>query len=330
MNIVFAYHSGDAELAIESAKAIRAIGTNLRHKATICCPSQTKGIEEIEKLLKDSFVDVGRIVAQDGFNGWPLGPNQMFVDAAVDCYSQNEPWYFWEPDCVPTKAGWCDILQDEYNKNPAILGCMYEGGVTTGGKNVHKLIVGSAIYPPNFLDYCPLARNLNSYNLSYRSSGVNPEPWDVYCRWEFLKIARDTPLIRAYWKSVNYQRKDGKIVFFADSPDAQEIQNVTCPDRVMSSDAVVVHGCKDGSLHRMAQSGFPIPSNSMELEQGVNSDAQVETACNKVEPKPRIKSAKKAKNKRKLSDEERERRSNHMKAVAAKRWAKQNVQSQAS
>lgn len=329
MNIVFAYHNGDVELAIESAKSIRAIGANIRHKATICCPAETKEADQISRILKDCFVDVGRIVAQDGFNGWPLGPNQMFVDAAVECYPKGEPWYFWEPDCVPVKAGWCDILQDEYAKNPSILGCMYNEGTTTGGKKVHKLIVGSAIYPPNFFDYCPLARNLNSYNLSYRSAGVEPEPWDVYCRWEFLKIARDTPLIRAYWKSVNYQRKDGKIVFFADSPDAQEIQNVTCPDRVVSMDAVVIHGCKDGSLHKMVQDGFLAPSISTGLEQGVNNELQSVTVCDKASDVVR-KPPKKSKKKRVISEAERERRSNHMKVVAAKRWGKQNVQSKTS
>jgi hypothetical protein len=81
---------------------------------------------------------------------------------------------------------------------------------------------------------------------------------------------------------VNYQWKDGKIVFFAEDPESQAIQGVTCPDRVISSKAVVIHGCKDGSLHKMAIAGFPmpedkpvmpsdstgldIPSNSMGLE----------------------------------------------------------------
>jgi len=325
MNIVFAYHNRDVELAIESAKAIRTLGPNIRHNATICCPSETKEVDEISKILKDCFVDVGRIVAQDGFNGWPLGPNQMFLDAAAYCYSKNEPWYFWEPDCVPIKAGWCDILQDEYSKNPSILGCMYEGGMTTGGKSVHKIIVGSAIYPHNFLEYCPLARNLNAYNLSYRSSGVNPEPWDVYCRWEFLKIGRDTPLIRAYWKSVNYQWRDEKVVFFAEDPDAQEIQNVTCPDRIMSMDAVVVHGCKDGSLHKMVQGGLVVPLVEKDLESFPKPVSETPES-----PQPDIIPKKEKKKRRVISDQERKRRSDHMKAVAAKRWGKKDVQPQAS
>ncbi|NBW20871.1 MAG: hypothetical protein EBR82_74205, partial [Caulobacteraceae bacterium] len=80
--------------------------------------------------------------------------------------------------------------------------------------------------------------------------------------------------------SCNYQWKDGKIVFFASDPEAQAIQEVTCPDRTVAMDAVVVHGCKDGSLHRMAQHGFSIPSdstglkpsNSMELKQIATND----------------------------------------------------------
>jgi hypothetical protein len=299
MNIVFAYHSGDVDLAMESAKAITAMGINMRHKATVCALEGTPKITQITEELKKSFPEVGRIVAQDGFNGWPIGPNQMFSDASVYCYNKQGPWMFWEPDCVPMKEGWVDDLEKDFLSKPAILGCMYDGGTASTGKGVRKMIVGSSVYPPNFLDFCPLARNLNSYNLNYRSAGVKPEPWDVYCRYEFLKIGRDTPLIRAYWKSVNYHWKDGKIVFYAENPEAQAIQEVTCPDRIISSQAVVIHGCKDGSLHKMAQEGFPMPkdnpvmpSDSTGLEgggqiapllvQSVHNDTQVETVCDKT------------------------------------------------
>jgi hypothetical protein len=122
-----------------------------------------------------------------------------------------------------------------------------------------------------------------------------------------LEIGRDTPLIRTYWKSVNYQWKDGKIVFYAEDPEAQAVQGVTCPDRIISSQAVVIHGCKDGSLHKMAQEGFPMPSDSTGLEQSVSNDTQVVTVCDKV-PEVVRKPPKKAKKKRVISEVGRERR----------------------
>ncbi len=271
MNIVFAYHNGDAELALLSAKAITSFGINMRHKATVCATNDTALLFDIIEELKKSFPEVGRIMAQDGYNGWPLGPNQMFSDAAAQCYSVNEPWMFWEPDCVPMKSGWVDDLEAEFRKKPAILGHQYEGGMATNGKNIYKMIVGSAVYPPNFLDFCPSARSLDNYNLAYRSAGTIPEPWDVRCRWNFMAVGRDCPLLRTYWKSVNYQWKDGKIIFFAEDPESQAVQGVTCPDRVISSQAVVIHGCKDGSLHKMAIAGFPMPSDSMGLDIPSNS-----------------------------------------------------------
>jgi D-ribose pyranose/furanose isomerase RbsD len=383
MNIVFAYHNGDAELALLSAKAITSFGINMRHKATVCATNDSALLFDIIEELKKSFPEVGRIIAQDGYNGWPLGPNQMFSDAAAQCYAVNEPWMFWEPDCVPMKQGWADDLEAEFRKEPAILGHQYEGGMATNGKNIYKMIVGSAIYPPNFLDFCPSARSLDNYNLAYRSAGTIPEPWDVRCRWNFMAIGRDCPLLRTYWKSVNYHWKDGKIVFFAEDPEAQAVQGVTCPDRVISSKAVVIHGCKDGSLHKMAIAGFPIPSdstgldipsNSMGLEQGVgqnaptlnipdqeqtfsnvsvgdeieiihipvreyvqniNNDAQKVTVCDKtslvmpnspdvancrkVTVKRKNKSPSKAKKRRNLSPEERQRRSEAMKAILARK-----------
>jgi hypothetical protein len=256
MVVVFAYHDGDAKLALESAKAITAMGPNLSHKAIVATPNAPNSLIEIMAELKKSFPAVEHITTTGGFNGWPLGPNQMFLDVAVRLYGQTAPWIFWEPDCVPMKVGWLDDLEDDYRKNPAIMGHLYEGGMDSNGKNIYKMIVGSAVYPPQFLDHCPAARSLGDYNIAYRSAGTIPEPWDVRCRFNFLKIGRDTPLMRTYWKSVNYQWKDGKIVFFASDPEAQSIQNVTCPDRTISSKAVVIHGCKDGSLHAMAQRDF--------------------------------------------------------------------------
>lgn len=256
MNIVFSYHKGDYELAMESAKAITAMGVNIRHKAYVCAIDGTPKIGEITEELKRSFPEVSRIVAQDGFDGWPLGPNQMFSDVSSAMYSTNTPFLFWEPDCVPMRSGWVDELDTEYHKNPAILGHKYQGGMASNGKNIYEMIVGSAVYPSNFLDFCPSARSLNNYNMAYRSAGTIPEPWDVRCRWNFMAIGRDCHLLRTYWKSCNYQWQDGKIVFFANDPEAQAVQGVTCPERIVSMEAAVVHGCKDGSLHKMVIEGF--------------------------------------------------------------------------
>jgi hypothetical protein len=304
MNIVFAYHNGDVDLAMESAKAITAMGLNIRHKAYVCTRQNTKDCHAITQELKKSFPEVDQLIVQDGFEGWPLGPNQMFSDVAAAMYPTGVPFYFWEPDCVPMKEGWVDDLDAEYHRKVGIMGHLYEGGMASNGKNIYKMIVGSAVYPPNFLDFCPSAQSLSTYNMAYKSAGSIPEPWDVRCRWNFLAIGRDTPLIRTYWKSVNYQWKDGKIVFYAADPEAQGVQEVTCPDRVISSQAVVIHGCKDGSLHKMAQEGFPMPSdstglntpsNSMGLEgggqiapslmQSVNNEAQSPTVCNNTSDK---------------------------------------------
>jgi hypothetical protein len=153
--------------------------------------------------------------------------------------------------------------------------------------------------------------------LAYKNAGTIPEPWDVRCRWDFMAIGRDTPLIRTYWKSVNYQWKDGKIVFYAEDPEAQAVQGVTCPDRTISSQAVVIHGCKDGSLHKMAQKGFPIPQSVLnEIQSGtVCSNVEQIVTNDELKPESRPKSPQKAKKKRVISEEERERRRQSMLAI---------------
>lgn len=264
MNLVFAYHTGDCELALESAQAITAMGLNMRHKAYLCCTNNTPYIDEITLELKKTFTEVGRIPTQEGFDGWPLGPNIMFSDASSFMYNNNtgqdipDAFLFWEPDCVPMKKGWLDDLETEYLSKPAIIGHVFAGGTASNGKNIYNMIVGSAIYPANFLDFCSTARSLYSNNLVYRDQGIPPEPWDVRCRWNFLAIGRDTPLMRTYRKSNNYRFDDGDLVFGATDEEAHAIQEVTCPSRTVSPQAVVVHGCKDGSLHRLAISGFKV------------------------------------------------------------------------
>lgn len=324
MNIVFAYHNGDADLAMESAKAITVMGLNMRHKATVCIRNGASKVSEITQELKKSFPEVDQLIVQDGFDGWPLGPNQMFSDVACAMHSTKVPFYFWEPDCVPMKEGWVDDLDAEYHRKVGIMGHLYEGGMASNGKNIYKMIVGSAVYPPNFLEFCPSAQSLSTYNLAYKNAGTIPEPWDVRCRWNFMAIGRDTPLIRTYWKSVNYHWKDGRIVFYAEDPEAQAVQGVTCPERVVSPEAVVVHGCKDGSLHKMAQEGFS-------MLQSVNNDAQSPTVCNKTSEVVQIdtsdeicrkkpnKSTQKAKKKRVISEAERERRRQSMLAILARK-----------
>jgi hypothetical protein len=120
-----------------------------------------------------------------------------------------------------------------------------------------------------------------------------------------MEIGRNTPLIRTYWKSVNYQWKDGQITFYAEDPEAQAVQGVTCPDRIVSPEAVVVHGCKDGSLHRMAINHF--------VRKEETTEAKTEVTKSPIETKSIAKTPNKKK--RKISEEERKRRSEAMKAI---------------
>jgi len=334
---------------MQSAKAITAMGKNGGHRAWVCATDATRLFDEITSELMKSFDEVGKVSVSRGYNGWPLGPNQMFCDASAQMSGREQPFFFWEPDCVPMKRGWLDDLQADYNKKPGIIGHMYQGGVASNGKNIYKMIVGNAIYPPSFLEYCPAAASLFSYNLAYRNSGNEPEPWDVRCRYNFMAIGRDTPLIRTYWKSVSYRWMDGKVVFFAADPDAQAIQQVTCPDRTISSDAVVIHGCKDGSLHAMALEGFLEPAKAIAepvVEPAPAPEAKIEASATgyttldsvrkideispseKIEIQYMVKSLKKTKPKGKrgrprkkmdLSDDERERRRQRILEVMAKK-----------
>jgi len=259
MIIIFAYCNKDSELALLSSQVISSLGINMRHEAAILCPDGTKNSDEIEAELLKAFPTVHRIIAQNGFNGWPLGPNQMFSDAATWASSRQKSWMFFEADCVAMRRGWVDELQNEYDRQgAAILGDIVTSN--DAGRSNERLINGAAIYSADIFDYCPLANGLNAYNIAFRDQNVKPQAWDFYCRWEFMKVGAGTPLIRSYWRSESYRRnEDGKILFDYTTTE-QRKNDKGC---IVSNLAAVVHGSKDvnngGSLHRLILDGIYTP-----------------------------------------------------------------------
>ena len=62
--------------------------------------------------------------------------------------SIQKPWFWMEPDLVPLRPGWLDILQEEYNR----CGKDVMGSVVPGMGHVN----GTSIYPPNLFTMCPM------------------------------------------------------------------------------------------------------------------------------------------------------------------------------
>jgi hypothetical protein len=215
----------------------------------------TQATDAQEKLLtvcqSVDLVDTGDEFA----DGWFMGPNRMFHWVGMHLHAQqnNQSWLWLEPDCCLMRPGWADALEKEYReaKMP------YMGFVRPQKHKDEKgiiyfkagdnMMLGVAVYSPQMLNDQEMIPLFNNLGISARPA--HPKyPWDIYLRWRFFKRGvHDTPLIHDKWRTLNYRREDGKIVC---DPDPEAPMGVATGGALPDA-AVLVHGCKDGTLQRL-------------------------------------------------------------------------------
>lgn len=248
----------DLGMAIEMAKWAKKLGPYDRHKALIVWDPA---------IVFEQRVRFRRLVDQWGFAfvteleptlradevGWPAGPNGMFrhtVSHIQRTADLRGPWYFFEADNVPMVAGWLDKIEAEYNRTRMRFPCM---GVlenswmeARSGGLIHRIpvgkhLVGTAVYP----------WDLVRLTMSFMHTGNRA--FDVVMQDDLVpEYARHTDLIQHNWLTCNYRWENG--VIKCDAADGKiEGQKGYALNHDVRKNAVVVHGCKDGSLLRVLQ-----------------------------------------------------------------------------
>lgn len=181
----------------------------------------------------------------DPQGGWPTAPNLQF-NFAVNWVAENKiqtPWYWMELDCTVLKPGWADSLEQEYRESRKVFMGTVVPTIKIRNPGTPQAepyqegthMVGTGIYPPIMPEWCIFWR--------YPLGGV---PFDVEQQYEVQKSLHDTKLIQHQFRTVNYRRDGDYIV----GEDQQKLLGVSFTGRV-SEDAVVHHGCKDGSLSKL-------------------------------------------------------------------------------
>ena len=187
----------------------------------------------------------------DGPKGWPVGPN-FYWRWSADYLIQNNnklPWLWLELDMTPLRKGWADILEDGYRKcKKPFMGNFGDTTTVSGNGKLVKLckhLVGAAIYPPDIRQYSQIWDEVAEINTA----------WDVLCQWEFMPHAHETKLIQFCFRTQNYRIETSKTnplqrVMIGDDtngfPGQWEFDNPVDFDN-----AVILHGCNDGSLARL-------------------------------------------------------------------------------
>ena len=201
--------------------------------------------EHAERLGAETYP-----LTQDFEGGAPVACNRHFASVvfALAKMGNTDPFLWMELDMLPVKPRWAVALFEDYRYGGTpFRGVLVQTPFDENGKIVFRgndqMMMGTGIYPPNMERderIKPLLLDLaKPYTMNPR------EPFDVYLRWPIRNIGvSHTELISDMWATQNYRSTP---------------QGITCEsvkhDRVVrerggvvSPKALLVHGCKDGTL----------------------------------------------------------------------------------
>lgn len=202
-------------------------------------------------ILKTGYQDLGR---------WPQGPNAQWskTASALDASGNKDSWFWMEMDCLPVVEGWASRIVEEH----AVGGKRFTGKIVPvplkdgGYSNSDLMMMGCAVYCAGLTESWEFRPILDSMVVGvFTGAGFKHEdadPWDLMARGSFKKWGwHHTDLIGDRWNTTNYRIEGGQIVCDA-GPTRFKNRAHNATD---IAKAVVVHGCKDTSLHQLILSG---------------------------------------------------------------------------
>jgi hypothetical protein len=159
-------------------------------------------------------------------------------------------------------SNWAEQMQREYNACGApLLGHVRKTVYRREDGSVYhedgdEMLLGVAMYSPGFGEgeVDPLIRDLLRGPLEAPN-----EPFDVYLRWAMRRVGwAHTGLVAHCWKSREWEMCfDGKGILTYVNHDGDRVGD--------DSDSVLVHGCKDESLYRIAMGQTPQQAEKMDM-----------------------------------------------------------------
>jgi hypothetical protein len=249
MLIVIPVGPSDAPNLHLLTQAITRLGVVENPVLIVSVPSLQAEAEEAAATLGATVA----ITSDEFANGWPVGPDRMFIWTIRHLaeIENEQPWLWLEPDAPPVKARWDVLLADDYRA----AGKPYYGFVRpTAWRDAEgnltpvegdNMMLGVGIYPPDMHKDKELLPLLNDLSLPRPSHP--PVPWDIYLRWhQFRRGVHSSTLIYDRWRTCNYTRGEFDEILCEPIAGERGAVGGAIPD-----EAVLVHGCKDGSLHRL-------------------------------------------------------------------------------
>jgi len=249
MLIVIPVGPSDASNLRLLTQAITRLGVVENPVLIVSVPSLQAEAEEAAATLGATVA----ITPDEFANGWPVGPDRMFIWTIRHLaeIENEQPWLWLEPDACPVKGGWDMELRNAYAdaKKPYFGFTRPTAWRDADGNPTpvegDNMMLGVGIYPPDMHKDKELLPLLNDLSLPRPSHPASP--WDIYLRWhQFRRGVHSTTLIYDRWRTCNYTRGEFDEILCEPVAGERGAVGGAIPD-----EAVLIHGCKDGSLHRL-------------------------------------------------------------------------------
>lgn len=262
MILLIPISASDAHQLPTFTKAMLHCGSLHAHQIRIvptrCVTEFGFSLKEDLAPICDNIVVVPLEIDPEG--GWPRACTSHYQKAMTAMWREQctGPMYWFELDNTPLAPRWLDLIQEEYDREgKGFIGAVANTYRTTPQGvtfQAGRHMVGTGIYPESWY------RSPSSWTIIPAN-----EPFDIVSQDEILMDCHDSPLICHRGKTSNYRRDSTGGIICDDKDMPPGVSYNTGP---VPSTAVVVHGCKDGSLSRLVCSGGQVVSEPVVKRRG--------------------------------------------------------------
>lgn len=261
MLAVLPFHAGDSAMLLNLLVWMRQLNNGRKHTGLLVAD---EGVDvetalKVRQVALDVFATVEMTTNGTSVQGWPQGPNSLFLAAAKwvaehgkNGSDENNGWLWMETDAVPLHGDWIDLIEDEYRKcGKWFMGHLYPSN--TPGLPA-TMMSGIAVYPKDAWGYL------------HKAIEQNPTTaFDVMVSGLALNHWHHTVRIQHFWG------EDGNPPTFVKHAIPAPRRNALTLQKLQGN-AVLFHRNKDGTLiellrerHGMKLTAPPPPAPSRGL-----------------------------------------------------------------
>lgn len=230
MTVAFPFYQGDVAPLRELLLWIGQLGGARNHHALLVADAGTQWSDcvSILEFASPIFRKVDLTATEQSTLGWPAGPNALFRHAAEHMAKVGKPFLWLEPDAIPVKQNWLDLIDIAYMQCGKPFMGRYYKNETAGLPSI--MLTGIGVYPHDVLLRWP--------------QPFNAEAFDVSMSRTLLNQSANTELIWAFWGQPKLPPTFVKVKAH-DSPI-----NAFTLDKI-PPEAAVMHRNKDGTLIKL-------------------------------------------------------------------------------